>query len=129
MASSGKATRWAPPARACSIRSLIAAALPARSPTVTFICASAIRRRLMPFKLGASELHGQSATRVGRQDHMADYEDEDDFDATTSNGRFDAIRERGREVFGGAAERGKERLYEAAERGRDRVAERLSSGA
>ena len=60
---------------------------------------------------------------------MAEYEDEDDFDATTSNGRLDALRERGREVFGGVAERGKERLYEAAERGRDRVAERLSSGA
>jgi hypothetical protein len=60
---------------------------------------------------------------------MTQYEDEDDFDATVSNGRFDALRERGREVFGGVAERGKERLLDAAERGRDRVAERLTSGA
>ena len=58
---------------------------------------------------------------------MSKYEDEDGFDAI--NGRFESLRERGREVFGGVAERGKERLADAAERGRDRVASGLSSGA
>lgn len=44
-------------------------------------------------------------------------------------GRFDALRERGREMFGGVAERGKERLVQAADRGKTRVAEKLSGGA
>lgn len=68
---------------------------------------------------------------TSRDEYEPDFGDEDiEFEAEAElEGRFDALRERGREMFGGVAERGKERLVQAADRGKTRVAERLSGSA
>ena len=44
-------------------------------------------------------------------------------------GRFDALRERSRAMFGGVAERGRERLVEVADRSKVRIADKLSGSA
>ena len=66
-----------------------------------------------------------------RIDIEPDYGDDDvEFESEAAvTGRFDALRERSREMLGGVAERGKERLVLAADRQKTRVAERLSGGA
>lgn len=66
-----------------------------------------------------------------RVDNEPDFgEDDVEFEPENGiDGRFEALRERSREMFGGVAERGRERLVEAADRGKTRMADRLSGSA
>lgn len=66
-----------------------------------------------------------------RDEYEPDFGDEEiDVEGESElEGRFDALTQRGREMFGGVAERGKERLVQAADRGKSRVAEKLSGSA
>ena len=66
-----------------------------------------------------------------RGDFEPDFgEDDVEFESEEAlTGRFDALRERSRAMFGGVAERGRERLVEAADRSKVRIADKLAGSA